>query len=64
MYCAVVGVLLATKPAFAFHPDGSPRGFGCAPGNSVFSLGAVTAASAVASSFIFATADLATSTSA
>ena len=58
-YCAVVGAVLATRPAFAFHEDGSPRDFGCSPGRSVFSLGTVTAASAVASGFAFAVADLA-----
>ena len=59
LYCAVVGSVLAVRPAFAFRPDGSLREFGCGQGRSVFSLGTVTAASAVASSFVFATADLA-----
>ena len=59
MYCAIMGAVLAVRPASVFHPDGEPRDFGSGPGRSVFSLGTVTAASAFVSSFAFATADLA-----
>ena len=58
LYCAIVGAVLAAKPAFAFHEDGSLRDFGCGPGKSVFSFGTVAAASAIGSGFFFATADL------
>jgi hypothetical protein len=59
MYCAIMGAVLAAKPAAVFHPGGEPRDFGSGPGRSVFSLGTVTAVSAFVSSFTFATADLA-----
>jgi hypothetical protein len=58
LYCALVGAVLAAKPAFAFREDGSLREFGCGPGKSVFSFGTVAAASAIGSGFFFATADL------
>lgn len=60
LYVVVVIILLATRPKFAFNDDGTMKDFGTGPDRSVFSLGALTGASAILSSILFAVADLVT----
>lgn len=58
MYVVVVVITLAIKPRFAFNEDGTMKDFGAGEDRSVFSFGAITGASAVLSSMVFAVADL------
>jgi hypothetical protein len=56
-YCAIVGAIIAIRPAVAFMPDGTPRQFGTGPGQSLLSLGTLTSGAAILSGAVFATAD-------
>lgn len=58
MYVVLVIITLAVKPRFAFREDGTMKDFGTGEDRSVFSFGAITGASAVVSSMVFAVADL------
>lgn len=58
MYVILVVITLALKPGFAFSEDGTMKDFGTGENRSVFSFGAITGASAILSSMVFAVADL------
>lgn len=58
VYCAIVGAVLASRPAFAFDRAGAPLDFGCGPGRSPFSLGVVTSAAALTSGLLVGSAEL------
>jgi hypothetical protein len=59
LYGMLIFIVLATKPKFAFHTDGTIRDFGMGTDRSVFSFGVLTSVSAILSSVTFAALDLA-----
>jgi hypothetical protein len=58
LYFIIVVTVLAAKPKFAFHEDGTMKDFGTGDQRSVFNFGVITGTSAVLSGMIFAVADL------